>query len=131
MSYIYVATSVLTFGAILFTHIRCTVKLWFFVNPERSLLAYAAILNPPPPLKEPSFYTSTNRPPWLAFIAADIRVPDTPRFIYCWDQTSECWNMKTDLQTTHKVFSISVQWRTVNAYSQTNFIHKNQCLQIQ
>jgi hypothetical protein len=47
--YIYVATSVLTFGAILFIPIKFTVKLWFFVNPERSLLAYAAILDPPPP----------------------------------------------------------------------------------
>jgi hypothetical protein len=64
MSYINVATSVLTFGASLFTPIRFAVKLWFFVNPERSLLAYAAILDPPPPhnpLKEPAFYTSTNR----------------------------------------------------------------------
>jgi hypothetical protein len=97
MSYIYLATSVLTFGAILFTPIRFTVKLWFFVIPERSLLAYAAILDHPTPhnpLKKPAFYMSTNRP--LAFIAADIRVPDTPRFIYCWDETSECWNMKTD-----------------------------------
>jgi hypothetical protein len=83
MSHIFVATSVLTYGAILFTPIRFTVKLWFFVNPERSLLAYVAILDPPTPQnppKEPAFYTSTNRP--LAFIAADYRVPDTPRLIY-------------------------------------------------
>jgi hypothetical protein len=61
----------MTFGAILFTPIRFTVKLWFFVNPERSLLAYVAILDPPHPRnprKEPAVYTSTNRK--LAFIAA-------------------------------------------------------------
>jgi hypothetical protein len=62
----------MTFGAILFTPIRFTVKLWFFVNPERSLLAYVAILDPPHPRKPPKglpLYTSTNRK--LAFIAAD------------------------------------------------------------
>jgi hypothetical protein len=62
----------MTFGAILFTPIRFTVKSWIFVNIERSLLVYVAILDPPHPLnplKEPAFYTSTNRK--LAFIAAD------------------------------------------------------------
>jgi hypothetical protein len=78
------------FGAILFTPIRFTVKLWFFVNPERSLVAYVAILDPPHtlnPLKEPDFYMSTNRK--LAFIAANT-VPNTPHLIYGWNNSSEC-----------------------------------------
>jgi hypothetical protein len=72
MSYIYVATSVMTFGAILFTPIRFTAKLWLFMNAERSALACVAILDPTPPPQPPQIasllYVNTNRK--LAFITA-------------------------------------------------------------
>jgi hypothetical protein len=97
----------MTFGAILFTPIRFTVKLWFFVNPERSLLAYVAILDPPHPFKEPALYTSTNRK--LAFIAADLYSSE--------HTTSYIW-----LEQEFRVFKISIPtYQTNTKYSQLVF----------
>jgi hypothetical protein len=59
------------FGAILFTPVRFTVKLWFSVKRERSPIACAATLdvNPPPqpPQRAMPFIRQQTE---LAFIAA-------------------------------------------------------------
>jgi hypothetical protein len=111
--YIYVATSVMSFGAILFTPIRFTVKLWFFVNPERSLVAYLAILDPPhPPTSSKSLPFIPQQTESWPLSQLTNTVLSTPLFM-AGTRVHSIENINTDLPNKHEAFSTSVQWRTV------------------
>ena len=126
-TYIYVATSVMNFGAILFTPYMHGAVFCVAVDSWRSGLHSVATVVPPlapsSPPKSPSFIRQNI--PTTHFVQQARTVPDKARLVYVSKRVERGLNINIGLWNKQELLTRKFSVAYCNAYSQTKVIHKN------